>query len=96
MPLCVDPNLYERIPAPRTPTAGVLGSMFWPASRRAAITFLEDLAPRLRRAVKDVSFVVGGWRARDFLAGHIREPDVLLLDSFPPPREASARLSVLV
>jgi polysaccharide biosynthesis protein PslH len=96
VPLCVDPDLYETIVPPATPTVGVLGSMFWAPSRRAAITFLGEIAPRVRAAVKGVSFIVGGWRAREFLADHVKDSDVLLLDSFPAPRDAFTRLSVMV
>jgi polysaccharide biosynthesis protein PslH len=96
IPLCLDSALYPAVAATAVPTVGVLGSMFWPPSRRAAERFLSEVAPGLRKSVPGVRFVVGGWRAKEFLGGLVRDGDVELLDSFPDPREAFSRLSVLV
>lgn len=96
VPICVDPALYEPITPPAVPTVGVLGSMFWAPSRNAARHFVEQLAPRIRAAVPGVRFVVGGWQAQRFVGPLVRDADVEILDSFPDPRAAFARLSVLL
>ncbi|MGH9364104.1 MAG: glycosyltransferase family 4 protein [Thermoanaerobaculia bacterium] len=96
IPLCLDPDLYIPVEAPETPTVGILGSMFWPPSRRAAEVFLTRIAPRLRTRVTGVRFIVGGWRAKEFLGHLVTAPDIELLDSFPDSRKAFAFLSVLV
>lgn len=96
IPICLDPGLYQPVEPPSVPTVGVLGSMFWPPSRRSALHFLEKIAPKLRLTCPRVRFVVGGWNAQKYLASQIRHDDVELLDSFKDPRDAFARLSVLV
>ncbi|MBI4514590.1 MAG: glycosyltransferase family 4 protein [Deltaproteobacteria bacterium] len=96
IPLCIDPALYDWQPAPAVPTVGVLGSMFWPPSRRAARHFLEHLVPRIRAAQPGVRFVVGGWQAEHYLRHLVRDSDVEILDSFRSPAGAFSRLSVLV
>ncbi|MCK6553709.1 glycosyltransferase [Candidatus Binatia bacterium] len=96
VPICVDPALYEPVSPPAVPTVGVLGSMFWAPSRNAARHFVERLAPRIRAAVPGVRFVVGGWQAQRFVGPFVRDADVEILDSFPDPRAAFARLSVLL
>lgn len=96
VPLCIDPALYTPLPAPAVPTVGVLGSMFWPPSRRAARHFVERIVPRLRAAQPGVHFLVGGWQAGRYLGDCAREGDVEVLDSFASPADAFARLSVLV
>jgi glycosyltransferase involved in cell wall biosynthesis len=96
IPICLDASLYEPVPQPAAPTVGVLGSMFWDPSRAAAIRFLRHIAPRLRAARPGIRFVVGGWRAKEFLREYVKHDDVELLDGFPRPRDAFARLSALV
>lgn len=96
VPLCIDSGLYEPQPAPVVPTVGVLGSMFWPPSRRAAMHFVTRLVPRIRALRPDVRFLVGGWRAEQYLRPVVRDSDVEILDSFSHPAQAFARLSVLV
>ncbi len=96
IPLCIDPALYDLQPAPAVPTVGVLGSMFWPPSRRAAKHFVEHLVPRIRAAQPGVRFLVGGWKSERYLRQFVRDSDIEILDSFPSPAEAFARLSVLV
>ena len=96
VPICVDPALYEPVAPPSVPAVGVLGSMFWAPSRNAARHFVERLAPRIRAAVPGVRFVVGGWQAQRFVGPFVRDAGVEILDSFPDPRAAFARLSVLL
>lgn len=96
VPLCIDPQLYEPLPPPPAATVGVIGSMFWAPSRRAAAHFLERLAPMIRRALPGTRFVVGGWQARRHLGGLVRDDDVELLDSFVDPADAFRRLTVLL
>jgi len=96
IPLCLDPALYRPQPAPEVPTVGVLGSMFWPPSRRAARHFVTRIVPRIRAQRPDVRFLVGGWQAERYLRDLVHESDIDILDSFPSPAQAFARLSVVV
>lgn len=96
IPICLDASTYTPVKQPSQPTVGVLGSMFWAPSRAAAIHFIKNIAPPLRGRFPGIRFLVGGWRAREFLGPHIKHPDIDLLNNFPDPREAFARLSVLV
>ena len=96
VPLCLDPALYEPVAEPSVCTVGLIGSMFWEPSRAAAIHFMTDIVPRLRRKRPDVKFLVAGWRAQSYLSTLARETGVELIDSFPHPREIFQRLSILV
>jgi glycosyltransferase involved in cell wall biosynthesis len=70
--------------------------MFWPPSRRAARHFVTRIVPRIRAQRPDVRFLVGGWQAERYLREYVRDSDIEILDSFPDPAQAFARLSVLV
>jgi glycosyltransferase involved in cell wall biosynthesis len=96
VPLCIDLALYEPVCAPRTPTVGVVGSMFWEPSRAAATHFIVDLVPRLRRRLPDLRFLVAGWQAERYLGATAKEAGVEVMGDFLDPREVFQRLSALV
>jgi glycosyltransferase involved in cell wall biosynthesis len=96
VPLCLDPVLYELVAEPAVPTVGVIGSMFWEPSRAAAIHFMTQIVPRLRKRRPDTNFLVAGWRAQCYLSVLAREAEVELIENFPHPRDVFQRLSVLI
>lgn len=96
VPICLDLALYEPVGPPEQVTVGVVGSMFWAPSRRAALHFIRHLVPRVRRRLPEARFLVAGWQAGRYLSEAARGAGVEVVDSFPDPRDVFARLSVLV
>ena len=65
-PMGLDTDLYELTPLPLARSVGLLGSMYWLPSRRAAERLL-GIWPEIRRQVPSATLRVGGWGARRHL-----------------------------
>lgn len=95
VPICIDPAMYERLPALVDPVVGVIGSMHWYPSRAAASRVIERIWPHVREKRPDARMLVAGWNVDRYFSGHVPS-GVELVSGFPHPRDAFSRIQVLL
>jgi glycosyltransferase involved in cell wall biosynthesis len=77
VPISIEPSDYRVFASDRAPkVVGLIGSMRFETSRRAAVRLLTSIWPRVRRRVPEARLVVAGWAARSELVAHVGDPGV--------------------
>ncbi len=61
LPICVDPDTHRPIPQqPGPPNILHLGTMFWPPNVEGVVWFANEVLPRVRKTIPDVTFTIAG------------------------------------
>jgi glycosyltransferase involved in cell wall biosynthesis len=94
IPLALDIGEYEFV-LDRAPTIGLIGSMFWPPTRRAAVRLLTRIWPCVLEIHNDARLLVAGWRAST-LADEVAIPKgVEILSDIADPGTFFDRIGIL-
>jgi glycosyltransferase involved in cell wall biosynthesis len=96
IPLSLDLDEYIFRPEGRPPVAGLIGSMRWPPTRRAALKLLREIWPRVLAALPDAELLVAGWAADTLQFDCEVPPGVTLVSDLPDHREFFDRVGLLV
>jgi polysaccharide biosynthesis protein PslH len=94
VPLCLDLDGYAcTIDRPRT--IGLIGSMFWPPTRAAALRLLSRIWPRVHALLPDAHLVVAGWRASSLAADVEIPPGVDIVSDLDRASAFFERIGIL-
>jgi glycosyltransferase involved in cell wall biosynthesis len=96
IPLALEVSEYAFRPDGRPPVAGLIGSMTWPPTRRAAIRLLRDIWPRVLAAQPEAELLIAGWAANTLQADTTVPHGVTVLSDLPDHREFFDRIGLLV
>jgi glycosyltransferase involved in cell wall biosynthesis len=95
-PVVLDAFRYERVHPVAEPVVGLIGSMHWHPSRRAAERLLTGIWPEVRRRRPEARLLVGGWNAERYLGRLFPLEGAQLVDRVDEPRDFFSRIGALV
>lgn len=96
VPVSIDPSLYEVLPLPAEPIAGVIGSMHWYPSRSAADRALTRLWPAIHAEVPEARLLVAGWGSEEHLGHRFPLDGAELLGAVDRPEDFFGAISTLL
>jgi glycosyltransferase involved in cell wall biosynthesis len=94
VPIGIDPSLYTMTARNDRPIVGLIGSMHWSPSRRAAQRLL-DLWPKIHETVPTARLLIAGWNSQRYLGSRFPIPDATLLGEVADPLDFFAQVGVL-
>jgi glycosyltransferase involved in cell wall biosynthesis len=94
VPIGIDPSLYPMTTRNDRPVVGLIGSMHWFPSRRAAQRLL-DLWPKINAKLPSARLLIGGWSSERHLGNRFPLPNATLIGEVADPIDFFSQVSVL-
>lgn len=96
VPLALDTALYKMPPLVEEPTVGLIGSMHWEPSRRAAERLIARIWPLVKQRIPRAKLYIAGWNAAKYLEKYSSQPDLTLVSNLAHPSEFFSKAAVMV
>jgi glycosyltransferase involved in cell wall biosynthesis len=94
VPMGIDTSLYPMTARNDRPVVGLIGSMHWFPSRRAAQRLL-DLWPKLNAKLPSARLLIGGWNSERYLGNRFPLLNATLIGEVPDPIDFFSQVGVL-
>jgi glycosyltransferase involved in cell wall biosynthesis len=90
----IDTRLYPMTAGNDQPVVGLIGSMNWSPSRRAAHRLL-NLWPNINEKIPSARLLIAGWNSESYLANRFPLPNATLIGEVADPFDFFSQVSVL-
>jgi glycosyltransferase involved in cell wall biosynthesis len=94
VPIGIDTSLYPMTARNDRPVVGLIGSMHWSPSRRAAQRLL-DLWPKINARLPAARLLIGGWNSEMYLGDRFPLSNASLIGEVADPFDFFSQLGVL-
>jgi len=94
VPMGIDTSLYPMTAPNDRPVVGLIGSMHWSPSRRAAQRLL-DLWPKIMQKLPTARLLIAGWNSEKYLGDRFPLPNATLVGEVSDPFDFFSQVGVL-